>query len=138
MKGAKPQGGPPNMYYDHGKARQTFHPLAGSQTANGYLPIQNRQGGPQNFANSMQAPPMDLGLSNSQVIRFMDGVMESLHDDILPFQMAIGEDKSQWPPHTNAFTYELRSVAHLSKKMSETPWAQGGSLIDTWDLWRRW
>ena len=49
MRGARPQGGatnelrPPNLYYDHGNVRQTSHPLAGLQTANGYIPIQGRQ-----------------------------------------------------------------------------------------------
>ena len=57
MRGARPQGGPlnefrtPNLYYDHGNARQTFHPPAGLQTANGYILIQGRQGGPQNVDN---------------------------------------------------------------------------------------
>ena len=57
MRGARPQGGatnelrPPNLYYDYGNARQTSHPLAGMQTANGYIPIQGRHGGPQNFDN---------------------------------------------------------------------------------------
>ena len=40
----------------------------------------------------------------------MDGVVESHHDDTLPLQMEIGEDQCQWPPHTNAITYELRSL----------------------------
>ena len=116
MREARPQGGPPNelrqpnLYYDHDNARQTFYPSAGLQTANGYIPIQNRQGGPQNFENRRQALPTDPGLSDSQNVRFMDGVMESHHDDTLHFQMGIREEKSQWPPHTNAITYELRSL----------------------------
>ena len=42
MRGVRPQFGPPNelrppnLYYDHGNARQIFHPLAGLQMANGY------------------------------------------------------------------------------------------------------
>ena len=40
----------------------------------------------------------------------MDGVVESHHDDTLPLQMGIGKEQSQWPPHTNAITYELRSL----------------------------
>ena len=49
MRGARPQGGPlnelrpPNLYYDHGNARQTFHPPTGLQTANSFIPIQGRQ-----------------------------------------------------------------------------------------------
>ena len=48
MRGARPQGGPPNelgppnLYYDHGNTRQTFYPPAELQTANGYIPIQGR------------------------------------------------------------------------------------------------
>ena len=30
------------------------------------------------------------------------------------------------------------NVAHLSKGISETPWAQGGPKSDTRDLWHRW
>ena len=47
MRGARPQGGAPseltplNLYYDHGYAKQTSHPPAGLQTANGYIPIQD-------------------------------------------------------------------------------------------------
>ena len=40
----------------------------------------------------------------------MDGIMESHHDDTLPLQMGIGEKQGQWPSHTNAITYELRSL----------------------------
>ena len=71
MRGARPQDGlpnelrPPNLYYDHGNVRQTFHPPAGLQTANGYIPIQGRQGDPQNFDNRRQVPPTDPGPSNS-------------------------------------------------------------------------
>ena len=98
MRGARPQGGPPNelrppnLYYNHENARQTFHLPAGLQTANGYIPIQGRQGGPQNFDNKRQAPSTDPGSSNSQNVRFMDGVVESHHDDTFPLQMGIGED----------------------------------------------
>ena len=101
MRGARPQGGPSNelrpanLYYDHRNARQTFHPPAGLQTANGYLPIQNRQRGPPNFNNKRQAPSTDPGPSNFQDVRFMDGVVESHHDDTLPFQMGIGEELGQ-------------------------------------------
>ena len=75
-----------------------------------YIPIQGREGGPQNFDNRRQAPLTDPGPSNSQDVRFMDDVMESHHDDTLPLQMGIGEEQGQWPPHTNAITYELRSL----------------------------
>ena len=116
MRGARPQGGPPNelrlpnLYYDHGNARQTFHPPTGLQTVNGYILIQNRQGGSQNFDKRRQTPPTDPGSFNSQDVMFMDGVVDSYHDDIFPLQMGIGEEQSQWPPHTNAITYELRSL----------------------------
>ena len=36
--------------------------------------------------------------------------MESHHDDTLPLQMGIREEQGQWPPHSNAITYELRSL----------------------------
>ena len=116
IRGARPQGGPPNelrppnLYYDHDNARQTFHRPAGLQMANGYIPIQGRQGGPQNFDNRRQAPLTDPGPSNSQDVKYMDGVVESDHDDTLHLQMGIREDQGQWPPHTNAITYGLRSL----------------------------
>ena len=65
MLGARPQGGPPNelrppnLYYDHENARQSFHPPARLQTANGYNPIQNRPGGPRQFDN-MRQPPLPI------------------------------------------------------------------------------
>ena len=34
--------------------------------------------------------------------------MESHHEDTLPLQMKIEEEQDQWPPHTNAITYELK------------------------------
>ena len=118
------------MYYNHENARQTFHLPAGLQTANGYIPIQGRQGGPHNFGNRRQAPPTDPGPSNSQYVRFMDGVVESHHDDTLPLQMGIGEDQGQWPPHTNAITYELRSlddeVSHEAPTLAVTIRAMRG------------
>ena len=72
MRRTRPQGGvlnelrPPNLYYDHGNARQISHPPAGLQTANGYIPIQDRQGGAPNFDNRRQPPPTDPGPPNSQ------------------------------------------------------------------------
>ena len=36
--------------------------------------------------------------------------MESHHDNVLPLQMEIGEEHGQWPPHTNAITYDLKSL----------------------------
>ena len=98
MRGARPQGGPsnelrpPNFYYDHGNMIQTFHPPAGLQTANGYILIQSRQGGPPNFDNRQQAPPTNPSPSNSQDVRFMNGVVESHYDDTLPLQMEIREE----------------------------------------------
>ena len=120
--------------YDHGNARQIFHLLPGLQTANGYIPIQGRQGGPQNFDNRRQASPTDPGLSNSQDVRFMDGVIESHHDDTLPLQMGIGEEQGQWPPHTNAITYELimRSldeVIHEAPTLAVTTRAMRGKTL---------
>ena len=90
MRGARPQGGapnelrPPNLYYDHGNSRQTSHAPAGLQRTNGYILIQGRQRGPPYFDNRRQPPPTDPGLSNSQDVKFMDGVVESHHEDALP------------------------------------------------------
>jgi hypothetical protein len=39
----------------------------------------------------------------------MDGVTDPDHDESLPPQVAFEKEKNQWPPHTNAITYELRS-----------------------------
>ena len=36
--------------------------------------------------------------------------MDAHCDDMLPLPMGIGEEQSQWPPHTNTITYELRSI----------------------------
>ena len=80
------------------------------QTANDYIPIQDRQGGPPNFDDQHQLPSTDPGASNSQDVRFMDGVVASYHDDTLPHQMEIGEEQGQWPPHINAITYELKGL----------------------------
>ena len=116
MRGAKPRGGPPNefrppnLYYNHGNAREIFHPPTGLQTANGYISIQNEQGDPQNFDDRKQIPPINPGPSNSQDVMFMDGVTELHHDESVPFQMGEGKVQSQWPSHTNAITYKLRSL----------------------------
>ena len=60
----------------------------------------------------------------------MDGVAESHHDNILPLQMGIGEDQGQWPLHTNAITYELRSlddeVSHEAPALAVTTRAMRG------------
>ena len=96
MRGARSQGGapnelrPPNLYYNHGNATQTSHPPTGLQTANGYIPIQGRQGGPPNFDNRRKPPPTDPGPSKSQDVRFMDGVVEPHHDNTLHLQVEIG------------------------------------------------
>ena len=94
-----PQGGPPNklrppnLYYDHSNARQTFYTPARLQTTNGYIPIQGRQGGPQNFDNRRQAPPTDPGSSNSQDVRFMNAVVDLHWDDTLPLQVKLEKSK---------------------------------------------
>jgi hypothetical protein len=99
-----------NLYHHLGKTRQTFHPLTGLQTTNGYIPIQNRQAGPQHFDNRRQALPTDPGPSNFQNVRFIDGVIEPHHDESLHFQMGVGDEQGQWPPNTNAITFVLRSL----------------------------
>ena len=49
-------------------------------------------------------------MSNSQVVKFMDGVVGSHHDGTLPLAMEIREERGKWPPHTNVITYVLRSL----------------------------
>jgi hypothetical protein len=123
MREARPQGvppnelRPPNLYYDHENAMQTFHPSTRLQPANGYIPIQNRLGGPQHFDNREQVPPTNPGLSYSQNVRFMDGVMEPHHDESIPFQMAVGDEQGQWLRHTNAITYEGPALAVTTEAM---------------------
>ena len=50
--------------------------------------------------------------------------MDAHCDDMLPLPMGIGEEQSQWPPHTNTITYELRSldgeVIHEAPAMAVT------------------
>ena len=112
MKGARSQSGPPNevrppnLYYNHGNARSSFHPPTELQTANGYIPIQGGQGDSQNFNNKHQAPPTDPSRFNSQDVRFIDGIVESHYDDILPFQMGIGEELCQWPSYNNVIIFD--------------------------------
>jgi hypothetical protein len=48
----------------------------------------------------------------------MDDVLEATCDDMLPLPMRIGEEQNQWPPHTNAITYELRKGKGV---VEETP-----------------
>ena len=56
--------------------------------------------------------------------------MDANCDDMLPFPMSIGEEQSQWPPHTNAITYELRSlegeVIHEAPALAVTTRARRG------------
>jgi hypothetical protein len=75
-----------------------------------YILIQNRPGGAQQFHNRRQAPPNDPGPSNSQDVRFIDGVTEPHYDESIPFQLGDKGEQVQWPPHTNVITYELRSL----------------------------
>ena len=53
---------------------------------------------------------MDPGLSNSLDVRFMDGVVESHHDDTVSLQIEFEEEQGQWPPHTNAIIYKLKGL----------------------------
>ena len=123
---------PPNLYYDHGNAREIFHPLLGLQTANRYISIQNRPNDPQNFNNGRQALSTDPGPSNSLDVKFMDGVTESHHDEPILFQMGVGEEQGQWPPYINAITYELRSlddeVTHEAPALVVTTRAMRGNV----------
>ena len=137
MRDARPQGGPsneirpPNLYYDHVNAREIFHLPAGLQTRNGYIPIQGRQGGPQNHDNRRQTPPTDPGPSNSQDVRFMNDVVDAKCDDMYPLPMGIEEDQGQWSPYTNAITYELKDleneVIHEAPALAVTIRARRGN-----------
>jgi hypothetical protein len=81
--------------HDHENARHTFHRPMELQTANGYIPIQNKPSGPQQFNNRRQAPPTDSGPSNSQDVRFMDGITEPHDDESISFQMGVGDEQGQ-------------------------------------------
>jgi len=60
----------------------------------------------------------------------METIVESHHDDTLPLQMGIGEEQGQWPPHTNAITYKLKSlndqVIHEAPALAVTTRAMRG------------
>ena len=143
-RGARLQGGPsndlrpPNLYYDHGNARQTFHPPAGLQTSNGYISIQNRPVDPQPPGNRRQTPPNDPGPSNSQGVRFMDGTVETHTDESFVFQVPSGEEHNQWPPNTNVITYELRRLDDgttcEAPALAVTTRASGGNLQEDKDV----
>ena len=64
---------PPNLYYDHGNARQTFHLPARLQTTNGYIRMHNRQVAQPTQDPRRPPPHTDSGVSNFQDVRFMDG-----------------------------------------------------------------
>ena len=121
-----------NLYCDHENAKQGFHPPARLQTANGDIPIQNKQEGLHNFDNRRQTPPTDPGSSTSQDVRCMDGVTESHHDESMPFQMDDREEQGQWPPHTNAITYEMGSfddeVSHKASTSAVITRAMRGNV----------
>ena len=70
---------PPNLYYDYGNARQTFHPPLGLQTATGYIPLNSRPPGPQGNDGRMPGPNHDGGEPNTQDVRFM-GVPSEYHN----------------------------------------------------------
>ena len=130
MRGARPHGEvtndlrPLNFYYDHGNARQTFHPPAGLQTSNGYISIQRGQAA---------QPPKDPDPSNSQDVRFMDSSTISLASEVLPTQVAPTEGQGHWPPQVNSIMYELRSldgeVVHKAPTLAVTIKAMRGNML---------
>ena len=62
----------------------------------------------------------------------MDGITEPHYDESIPFQMGIGDEHDQWPPHTNAITYDLRSlndgVIHEAPALAVTTRAMRGNI----------
>ena len=70
---------PPNLYYDYGNAKQTFHPPVGLQTAYGYILVQRGQ-----VAQSSKDP----GTSKSHDVKFMDSSTIPLASEVLPTQVA--------------------------------------------------
>ena len=107
MRGARPQNEiinnlrPPNLYYEHGNARQTFHPPAGLQTANGNIPVQRGQ---------VAQPPKEMGPSTCPDVRFMDSSTIPIALEVFPTQVAPTDGQGQWPLLANSITYELRSL----------------------------
>ena len=97
MRGARPHGGvpnelrPPNIYYDHGNARQTFHPPVRLQTMNGYISIQGKPMGPQPHDNRRQVPLHESGPSNSQDVRSMDGTTDFPLNESFFLPLALGK-----------------------------------------------
>ena len=81
----------PNLYYDHGNARQTFHPPVGLQTTNGYIPVQNRQVAQPTTDPRRPASPTDQGPSNSHDVRFMDSSTIPFASEVLPTHVAYTE-----------------------------------------------
>ena len=59
--------------------------------------------------------------------------MDANCDDMFSLPMGIGEEQSQWPPHTNAITYELRSlkgeVIHEAPALAVTTRARKGKAL---------
>lgn len=76
--------GPPNLYYDHGNAKHTFHPPASLHTTNGDIPLHSRLVGPQPNDNRKQGPHKDPGPSNFQDVGFMDVRTDSHPDESIP------------------------------------------------------
>jgi hypothetical protein len=72
---------------------------------------------------------------------FIDGVTKPHYDEFLPFQVAIGNEHSQWPPLTNAITYKLRSiddgVIHEALTLAVTTRAMRGNIQADKDLERQ-
>jgi hypothetical protein len=62
----------------------------------------------------------------------MDGVTDPHHEKFSLPHVAFGEEQSQWPPHTNAITYELRNLddgaTHEAPTLAVIPRAIRGNI----------
>ena len=129
MRGARPQNEgtydfrPSNLYYDHGNARQDFHPTSGLQTANGNILVQRGQ---------VTHPPKKMGPSTYQDVRFMDNSTIPVALGVSPTQVAPTYGQCQWPLHANSITYELKSlegeVVHEAPALAVTTKAMRGNM----------
>ena len=123
MRGARGQHGgnqnelrPPNLYYDHGNARQTFHPPAGLQTAAGYIPINPIPSAPPANEGNMAGPSNVGGQPSTQDVRFMGTPGEYQGEEQGNYgprpDVIIGSmhpEGNTWPPNANVITHELRN-----------------------------
>ena len=130
MRGERGQHGgnqnelkPPNIYYDHGNARETFHPPAGLQTAVGYIPINLRPTAPPANEGNVAGPSNVGRQPATQDVRFMGTPEEYPGEEQCTYgprpEVIIGSmhpEGNTWLPNVNVMTHELRNpeVMHLA------------------------